>query len=326
MSTDVLCLRPEADFTRVDAPAPASLRVSYCKADDSALAELMHAADALVIPAVGPKLVPALFEGGRLKLVQVTGAGLDRLDRDALTRLGIPVANVPGGSNSAVAEFAVTAASVLLRRFAWADAEIKGGNYAAFRARMVADNLAGLDGLLVGLVGFGMIGQAVAQAFHRSGCRICYHDPASRDSAAAAAIGAEAMTLDGLLAAVDVVSLHVPLLPETRGFIGARELSLMKPGAVLIQASRGGVVDEAALAEHLGAARFVGAAVDVYASEPPAPDNPLLALTGEAASRLLLTPHIAGVTRQSSTFLFRSAWQNVERVLVRGEAPLSRAY
>ena len=326
MSTDVLCLRPEADFSRVDAPAPACLRVSYRKADDSALAELMHAADALVIPAVGPKLVPALFEGGRLKLVQVTGAGLDRLDRDALTRLGIPVANVPGGSNSAVAEFAVTAASVLLRRFAWADAEIKGGNYAAFRARMVVDNLAGLDGLLVGLVGFGMIGQAVAQAFHRSGCRICYHDPASRDSAAAAAIGAEAMTLDGLLAAADVVSLHVPLLPETRGFIGARELSLMKPGAVLIQASRGGVVDEAALAEHLGAARFAGAAVDVYASEPPAPDNPLLALTGEAASRLLLTPHIAGVTRQSSTFLFRSAWQNVERVLVRGEAPLSRAY
>ena len=325
MSTDVLCLRPEADFTRVDAPPPASLHVTYRESDDHALADFMRAADALIIPAVGPKLAPALFERGRLKLVQITGAGIDRLDREALTRLGIPVANVAGGSNGAVAEYAVTTASVLLRRFAWADAEIKNSNYAAFRARMVADNLAGLDGLLVGLVGFGTIGQAVAQAFNRMGCRVCYHDPALRDAKAAAAIGAQTMTLDTLLAAADVVSLHVPLLPETQGLIGERELKLMKPSAVLIQASRGGVVDEAALAEHLRAGRIGGAAVDVYSIEPPAADNPLLKLEGEAARRLLLTPHIAGVTRQSWGILFRSAWQNVERVL-RGEAPLNRVF
>jgi phosphoglycerate dehydrogenase-like enzyme len=326
MSTDVLCLRPEADFTRVDAPAPASLRVCYRKPDDPALADLMRATDALLIPAVGPKLVPALFEGGRLKLIQITGAGLDRLDRAALTRLGIPVANVPGGSNSAVAEYAVTVTSALLRRFAWADAEIKGGNYAAFRARMIADNLAGLEGLLVGLIGFGTIGRAVAQAFQRMGCRICYHDPAPQDATAGVALGAKPMTLDALLSAADVVSLHVPLLPATQGLIGARQLALMKPGAVLIQASRGGVVDETALAAHLRSGHLSGAAIDVYASEPPGADNPLLALDGEVARRLLLTPHIVGVTRQSSAFLFRSSWQNVERVLLRGEAPLNRAF
>jgi len=326
MSTDVLCLRPEADFTRVDAPAPAGLQVTYRKPDDPALAGLMRTADALVIPAVGPKLAPGLFEGGRLKLVQVTGAGLDRLDRTALEKLGIPVANVPGGSNGAVAEYAVTAASVLLRRFAWADAEIKSGNYGAFRARMVADNLAGLDGLLVGLVGFGTIGLAVAQAFQRMGCRICYHDPAPRDAKAAETLGAQPMTLGALLAASDVVSLHVPLLSATRGLIGERELALMKPGAVLIQGSRGGIVDEAALAARLRSGALAGAAVDVYSAEPPAADNPLLKLDGEAARRLLLTPHIAGVTRQASRFLFTSAWENVERVLLRGEAPLNRAF
>jgi phosphoglycerate dehydrogenase-like enzyme len=326
MTTNVLCLRPEADFTRVDAPAPASLRVTYRKPDDPAVAEAMRAADALLIPAVGPKLAPALFEGAGLKLVQVTGAGLDRLDRAALTRRGIPVANVPGGSNSAVAEYAVTTASALLRRFAWADAEIKAGNYVPFRARMVADNLAGLDGLLVGIVGFGTIGLAVAQAFHRMGCRICFYDPAPRDPAAGAALGAESMTLDALLAAADVVSLHVPLLPATQGLIGERQLALMKPGAVLVQGSRGGVVDEAALAARLRSGQLAGAAVDVYATEPPAADNPLLKLDGEAARRLLLTPHIAGVTRQSASFLFRSSWQNIERVLLRGEAPLNRAY
>ncbi len=326
MRTDVLCLRPEADFIRVDAPAPSNLRVSYCKPDDTELPALMRKADALVIPAVGPKLSPPLFEDTHIKLVQVTGAGLDRLDRDALVRLGIPVANVAGGSNSAVAEYAVTTASLLLRRFAWADAEIKSGNYIAHRARLVTDNLAGLDGLLVGLVGFGTIGRAVAQAFHRMGCRICYYDPAPSDPTAGNAIGAVPMALDAMLAAADIVSLHVPLLPETHGLIGERELSLMKPTAVLIQAARGGVVAEAALAAHLRAGRLSGAAVDVYSIEPPRADNPLLRLEGEAARRLLLTPHIAGVTRQSWTYLFRAAWENIERVLLRNEAPFNRAY
>ena len=100
----------------------------------------------------------------------------------------------------------------------------------------------------------------------------------------------------------------------------------MKPGAVLIQGSRGGIVDEAALAASLISGHLGGAAVDVYSTEPPAPDNPLLKLAGEAASRLLLTPHIAGVSRQASTTLFRSAWQNVERVLVQKQPPLNRVY
>jgi phosphoglycerate dehydrogenase-like enzyme len=324
--TTVLCLRPQADFARVDALPPSSLSVSYKAPDDAELPALMRQAQALVIPAVGPKLPAPLFEGTSLKLVQVTGAGLDRLDKAALTRLGTPVANVPGGSNSALAEYAVTTASVLLRRFAWADAEIKRGNYAAFRARLVADNLAGIDGLLVGVVGLGVIGLAVAQAFVKAGCRVYYFDPTPSDPKAAQALGAEPMPLAEILRCADVVTLHVPLLPVTRGLIGASELGSMKKGAVLIQASRGGIVDEQALADALRAGHLGGAAVDVYSTEPPTPDNPLLALTGDAFARLLLTPHIAGVTRQSAAFLFRSAWQNVERVLIEKAPPLNRAY
>ena len=326
MSADVLCLRPEADFTRLGVLPPASLTVTYLKPDDASLAQRIEAAQALVIPAVGPKLAAALFEGSALRLIQVTGAGLDRLDQAEMTRLGIPVANVTG--NDAVAEYAVTTATLLLRRLAFADAEIKRGNYVAFRARMIADNLSGLGGINVGIVGFGVIGRAAATAFHRAGCRVCYYDPAPPMpvAAAAAAIEAEALSLDRLLQTADVVSLHVPLLPSTTGLIGSRELARMKRDAVLIQAARGGVVDEAALAEHLKAGGLGGAAVDVYSTEPPAADNPLLTLIGEAAQKLLLTPHIAGVTRQSSAFLFRSAWDNVERVLVRNEPPHNRAY
>ena len=326
MSHRVLCLRPEADFTRVDAAAPKILTVAYHAPADAAVAGLMKASDALVVPAVGPKLAPELFEGTSLKLVQVTGAGVDRLDQATLTRLGIPVANVAGGSNSAVAEYAVTVASVLLRRFAWADAEIKAGNYAKFRGRMVADNLAGIEGLTVGLIGFGTIGRAVAQAFHRMGAKLSFFDPAAGDAPLAKTLDARSVSLDELLATSDVVSLHVPLLPATQSLIGAKELSRMKPSGILIQGSRGGIVDETALAASLTSGHLGGAAVDVYSTEPPAPDNPLLTLSGDAASRLLLTPHIAGVTRQASAFLFRSAWQNVERVLAGGQAPLNRAY
>jgi len=178
----------------------------------------------------------------------------------------------------------------------------------------------------VGVVGLGTVGFAVAEAFHRFGCRIVYHDPAPRDARAAERIGARALPLDELLKTADVITLHVPLLPQTRSLIGARQFSLMKPGAVLVQAARGGVVNEDALITHLNSGRLGGAAIDVYATEPPDPDHPLFALEGEAARRVLFTPHIAGVTRQSSATLFREAWANVERVLVKGEAPLNRVY
>jgi phosphoglycerate dehydrogenase-like enzyme len=322
MSVDVLCLRPEADFRRVGAMAPESLTVVYRALSDADIEKLMKQARAMVIPAVGPKLPTALFENTTVKFIQVTGAGLDRLDLSFLKQRGLAVANVPGGSNEAVAEYVVTTASVLLRRFSRADAEIRNGNYRDFRVRMIADSLQGLDGLTVGIVGFGIIGIAVAKAFHKRGCLIFYHDPAPRDPRIAAAVGAKACSLEDLVQLADVVSLHVPLLPQTTGMIGRRELAMMKTGAILIQASRGGVVDEAALAEALEDGRLGGAAVDVYSTEPPSADNPLLTLEGEAAHRVLFTPHIAGVTRQSTAFLCRAAWRNIERFFSGKETPL----
>ena len=321
MNIDVLCLRPEADFQRVGALPPEPLKVVYRTASDPDVADLMKQARALVIPAVGPKLPAALFENASVKFVQVTGAGLDRLDLPFLKQRGIGVANVPGGSNEAVAEYAVTAATVLLRGFLWADAEIRKGNYREFRARMITDNLQGLDGLTVGIIGFGVTGVAVASAFQKRGCLIFYYDPAPRDPRTAEAVGAKPCSLEDLFQLADVVTLHVPLLPQTTGMIGSRELAMMKPGTILIQGSRGGVVDEAALAEALQSGQLGGAAVDVYSTEPPAADNPLFALKGEAAHRILFTPHIAGVTRQSTAYLFRAAWRNIERVFSGKEPP-----
>jgi phosphoglycerate dehydrogenase-like enzyme len=324
MTVDVLCLRPEADFRRAAAMPPATLKVVYRSPEDPDVPALMKQARALVISAVGAKLPLSLFDRTSVKFVQVTGAGLDRLDLPALKQRDIAVANVPGGSNKAVAEYVVTTASLLLRRFAWADAEIRAGRYREFRARILADNLSGLDGLTVGVVGLGVIGLAVAEALSKNACQVLYFDPAPRDPNAAGASATKSVPLDELLKTADVVTLHVPLLPSTQGLIRAPQLASMKRGAILIQASRGGVVDEAALAESLQSGHLGGGAIDVYSSEPPAADNPLFALEGDAARRILFTPHIAGVTRQAMTFILRSTWRNIERVLVAGEPPLNR--
>ncbi|MFQ6006735.1 MAG: NAD(P)-dependent oxidoreductase [Woeseia sp.] len=326
MSSDVICLRPEHDFLKVGVTPSQSLSIRYLSPDDSDLAVHMTEARVLVIPAVGPKLPAELFADSTVELVQVTGAGVDRIDADAMKALGICVANVPGGSGAAVAEYAVSSALVLLRQTCWADAELRKGNYVETRKSMVAANPAGLEGLTVGVVGFGIIGMAVAKAFHCMGSRIVYHDPVVRDPDLATRLGARALPLKELLGCSEIVTLHVPLLPSTRSMIGERELERMQAGAVLINAARGGIVDEAALAAQLLSGRLGGAAVDVYSTEPPLADNPLFSIGNEAGGRLLLTPHIAGVTRQSWEFLFRSAWQNVERVLIQDEPPANRVF
>jgi phosphoglycerate dehydrogenase-like enzyme len=171
------------------------------------------------------------------------------------------------------------------------------------------------------LIGLGVIGLAVAKAFLEFGCHVRFYDPMPKDLELARKLGLELVSLDQILEESDIISLHVPLLPATQGLIGDVQIRQMKPGAILIQAARGGIVDEKALAVHLQGGHLGGAAVDVFQVEPIANDNPLLSLTGEANEKLLLTPHIAGVSRQSFTNLFRGAWENVERVVIQGDKP-----
>ena len=314
MSIDVICLRPEADFTRVGVTPPANLNIVYRKPDDADLPALLKTARAVVMPAVGPKLPATLFEGTALQVVQITGAGVDRLDETALKKFGIPVANVPGGSNSALAEYTTACASVLLRRFTWADAEIKRGNYTAFRNRMMADNLAGIDGATVGVIGMGVIGMAVAEAFHRIGCTIVYFDPALKDRTGADALNARGMALDALLKTADVVTLHVPLIPATQNLIGAKQLALMKSEAVLINGARGGVVDDAALIAALKNGAIRGAGLDVFENEPKLHPEFL------KLDNVVLAPHVGSSTEATRKAMAMLAAQNLVAAL-QGQVP-----
>ena len=321
MAHDVLCLRPCADFTDAGVTPPEALDVAYRAPGDPDVLALAREARAMMIPAAGPPLPPDLFCGTRLELVQVTGAGVDRVDRNVLAAEGIALANVPGGSNAALAEYVVANVLSLTRGFAAATAALRAGRYAEFRAATIAAGPSGLGGLTVGIVGVGTIGIAVAEHCHDMGAGIAFHDPTPLDAAALDRLGADAMGIDALLGAADVISLHVPLTDSTRGLIDARRLQLMKPGAILVNAARGGIVDEPALVAALETGHLGGAVVDVYATEPPPPDHPLLTLSQDAAARLILTPHIAGVSRQAWAYLFAVAWRNVTRVLLDGAPP-----
>jgi phosphoglycerate dehydrogenase-like enzyme len=152
--------------------------------------------------------------------------------------------------------------------------------------------------MTVGVVGLGSIGLAVANAFHRMGSTNIYYDPQFQEFPEADNMGALAMPLADVLKMSDVVRLHMPLVPKTQGLIGDAEIASIEGEAILINAARGGVVDEEALAKHLISGHLGGAAVDVYSSEPPGTDNPLLSLTGDAASRVRLRRTLLGLSQE----------------------------
>lgn len=255
------------------------------------LAGRIEAARALIVrnrTKVGAALIAA---APRLVCVGRLGVGLDNIDLEACRARGIAVYPATGANDLAVAEYVVTAALILLRRAWLASHAVAGGQWP--RQTLIGREA---SGKALGLVGFGRIGRETARRGAALGMRVMAFDPYIAPGDAAWRL-AQRVSLEELLPASDVVSLHVPLTAETRHFIDAAAIRRMKSGAILINAARGGTVDEAALAEALAAGRLGGAALDVFETEP---------LTAEAGSRfaglpnILLTPHIAGVTQESN--------------------------
>ena len=235
--------------------------------------------------------VPLLDAAPRLRVVGRLGVGLDNIDLDACGTRGIAVFPATGANDLAVAEYAITAVLLLLRR-AWfaSDAVIAG---AWPRMSLIGREASGKT---LGLVGLGAIARETARRAHALGMQVWAFDPHLPQADAAWTL-ARRVSLEELLAGADAVSLHVPLTPETRRMLDATRLAAMKPGAVLVNAARGGLVDEAALVAALRSGHLGGAALDVFNSEPL--DATAGALFG-GVPNLVLTPHIAGVTDESN--------------------------
>ncbi len=257
------------------------------------LREALADAGALIVRNRTPVNAALLARAPRLKVVGRLGVGLDNIDLDACRARGIEVIPATGANAQTVAEYVVCTAMMLLRGVYGASAEVAAGRWP--RAALAGGRE--LAGKVFGLVGFGGIGQATARLARAFGVRLAAHDPwLAPGHPIARELGVEWLDLEPLLAAADVVSLHLPLTHATRGLLDGRRLGLMKRGAVLINTARGGIVDEAALAERLRAGHLGGAVLDVYAVEPLPATSPLA-----GAPNLILTPHVAGVTRESNT-------------------------
>lgn len=268
--------------------------------DGRALASRLAGAAATITVRAAFTRFPADLLGALpdLKIIAVAGTGTQDVDVAAATRLGIAVANAGGASARSVAETTVGLILGLAHQIPRLDRAVRAGQWPQPLGGDVA-------GRTLGLVGLGRIGELVARFARGLDMRVIAWT--RRDAAArAAACGAEAVSLERLWREADVVSNHLRLVPETRGFIGRPAFTAMRPTAFFVDTTRGGIVDEPALIEALRAGQIAGAALDVFAQEPLPPDSPLRAL-----DNVILTPHAAWLTHETSRRMAVTSIDNV---------------
>ncbi len=255
--------------------------------DKDALLQTVPAYDALVVRSATKVSAEVIAAGTNLRVIGRAGSGVDNIDVDAATERGIVVVNAPASNNVAVAELTIGLMLSLARQIPVAHASVQAGKWERnkFMGWEVRDKT-------LGLVGLGRIGSEVARRARGMEMHVLAFDPVvSFDRAAQ--LGVEFVTMDELLARSDIISLHVPLVDGTRNLFNADTLAKMKAGSYLINASRGGIVDEAALVAALDAGHLAGAALDVFAKEPPV-DNPVV-----GHPRIITTPHLGASTSEA---------------------------
>lgn len=272
-----------------------------------ALLQACEAADALIVRNRTRVDAALLAAAPRLRAVGRLGVGLDNIELPACAERGIRVIPATGANARAVAEYVIATALMLLRGAYAHGAAVAAGAW----PRTELSNGLEAEGRTLGIVGFGGIGQLTARLARGLDMQVAAHDPLlAADSPVWAETGAHPMALDALLAECDAVSLHLPLTPQTAGLFDAARLARMKPGAILINTARGGIIDETALAAALRSGALRGAAIDVFGQEPLPAGGPLA-----DAPNLILTPHIAGLTQEANERVSSLVAQRVDEAL-----------
>lgn len=264
--------------------------------------ELLKQADA-VLAAIYKVTQSLMKQAPNLRIAQKAGVGTDNIDSAAATELGIAVGNVPGSNANGVVELTMGLVLNLYRHLPELNKGTKEGKWLMFEYRTSSYEI---KGKTHGIIGFGNIGRDVARLSQAFGSTVLYYDAFRAKPEVEAALNVKFVPLEELLRASDIVSVHVPLLPATANLINAKNLSLMKENAVLINVSRGNVVNEADLYQALTEKQIAGAAIDVWASEPIKADNPLLTL-----DNVIATPHIAGGTLDAARNVYRGSFKNI---------------
>jgi phosphoglycerate dehydrogenase-like enzyme len=284
--------------TAVNSPAPNSTSGRGDFASELAACDFILVAD-------HPVTAAHIASAPRLKMIQHQGVGYERIDLDACRARGIPVALTPEGTSIGVAEHTILLILALYKQLVTAANGVRAGRWPQWTLR---DHSFELCGKTLGLIGLGRIGREVAVRARAFDARVVYFDPDVPVPAPAEVDVSPVPSLPVLLATADIVSLHVPLHAGSRHLIDREALRQMKPGAVLINTARGGLVDEAALVDALRSGHLAGAALDVLEREPPPLDHPLLYM-----DHVLITPHIAAGTCDALRTKMRAAFANLTR-------------
>jgi D-3-phosphoglycerate dehydrogenase len=249
----------------------------------------------------------ALQTADRLKVIARYGVGVDSVDLEAAREKGIVVTNTPGANSVSVAELALGLMLALARRVPEADKAVHKGEFPRYSG-------VSLEGKTIGILGLGAIGKQLARRLAGFDCKILAYDPYA-DASFAAANNVAVLPLDDVLKASDFISLHMPLLPETRGLVDRAFLGKMKKGAYLVNTSRGEAIDEQALFEALSSGHIRGAALDAFTVEPPDPSHPLLSLP-----QVIATPHLGAQTDGATSNMGWMAFNDCLAIL-HGEEP-----
>ncbi len=262
--------------------------VEKTKMTEDELCEEIKGKDAIIIRS-GTKVTRKVIEcADELKVIARAGVGLDNVDIEAATEKGIVVMNAPAGNTISTAEHTFALILSLARKIPWAYNSLQSGEWKRSKFKGVE-----LFRKTLGIIGLGRIGTEVAKRAKAFGMTVIAYDPFTSEERASS-LGIELVDLDEIYENSDFITVHVPLNENTKGMIGEREIKKMKDGVRIINAARGGIVDEEALAKALEEGKVAGAAVDVYSSEPPSEDNPLL-----KAPNCLTTPHLGASTSEA---------------------------
>jgi len=277
--------------------------IEFCpEEDDGRLAALLPEAEVL-LHVLKPATAAIIAQAPKLRLIQKIGVGVNTIDLTAARSRGIAVANMPGTNTTAVAETALLLMLAALRDLPATDRATRAGQGWSLGAGL-QERVGELRGRTVGLIGAGMVPRALIPMLRGFGAKPVYASRSEHPD-----LGIPRMPLPDLLANADIVSLHVPLVPETERMIDRTALARMKPGAILINTARGGLVDEPALVEALRTGRLQAAGLDVFGEEPVRPDNPLLRL-----DNVVLMPHVAWLTPETLERSLEVAVENMRRL------------
>ena len=289
--------------------------------DDEILARVADA-DFIVADAVSPVSAKLIDAFRSLKLVHSEGVAYNVIDVATAREHGVVVCNNAGVNAGAVAEQAVLLMLACLRHAVEGDAAVRSGQQIKMKERLMVQGIRELGDCTVGLVGMGAIAVETAKRLQAFGCDVAYWNHRRRTAEREAELGVRYLPLDELARTCDIVSLHVPVTPETENMVDAAFLASMREDAVLINTARGEIVDQVALAQALEDGTIGAAGLDTLSPEPVAADHPLALLTGDAANKLVLSPHIGGVTEGMFRRAWTTIWQNVARVAA-GEQPIN---